>query len=73
MQRNKIWAVRTIDLVAQELGEDAEWLDEISIEMDPEDGLIRVYGLNDEATLAFSDDGVESLRELIAIHRNNQS
>lgn len=73
MQRNKIYSVKTLALVAQELDEAEEWLDEISIGMDPEDGLIRVYGLNDEAVLAFSDDGVESLRELIAIHRQNQS
>lgn len=73
MQRNKIYPVKTHALVAQELDEGEEWLDEISIDMDPEDGLIRVYGLNDAAVLAFSDDGVESLRELIAIHRQNQS
>lgn len=42
MQRNKIWSIKTLALVARELGEDEEWLDEISIEMEPEDGIIRV-------------------------------
>jgi hypothetical protein len=37
------------------LGEGEEWLeDEISIQLDPEDGRLRVLGLGDEATTAFS-------------------
>jgi hypothetical protein len=40
MQRNKVHSVRTISLVASELGETEEWLHEIAEEMDTEDGLI---------------------------------
>jgi hypothetical protein len=38
--------------------------------MDPEDGLIWVYGPNeDEAVMAFSPFGIENLCNLIAIYR----
>ncbi|WP_380873264.1 hypothetical protein [Sphingomonas sp. DBB INV C78] len=71
-QINKIHAVRTISLVARELGEDVEWLAEIATEMEPEDGLIWVYGPGDEdAVMAFSDDGVDNLINLVEIHRQN--
>jgi hypothetical protein len=36
--------------------------------MEPEDGLIWVLGLGDESVMAFTDDGVDSLVELIKIH-----
>ena len=51
------------------LGEDEEWLDEISIQLDPEDGRLRVLGLGDEATTAFSPFGVENLAEFVQIHK----
>lgn len=38
--------------------------------MEPEDGLIWVYGPGDEKTIAFTDFGIEQLQELIAIHRD---
>jgi hypothetical protein len=44
-QLNKIHSVRTIALVAQELGENEDWLAELAIEMEPEDGLIWVLRL----------------------------
>ena len=37
--------------------------------MEPEDGVIWVYGLGDEGVMAFTDFGVESLVDLIKIHR----
>jgi hypothetical protein len=58
--------VFTISRVAEMLGEDEEWLDEISIQLDPED---RVLGLGDEATTAFSPFGVDNLAELVQIHK----
>jgi hypothetical protein len=51
--------VFTISRVAEMLGEDEEWLDEISIQLDPEDGRIRVLGLGDDAITAFSPFGVD--------------
>jgi len=66
MNRNKISHVFAIGYVAQMLGVDEDWLDEISIELEPEDGRILVFGkTEDEDTTAFADFGIESLRELI--------
>jgi hypothetical protein len=64
-QLNKIYAIKTIALVAQEMGEDEAWLNEIIDEMEPEDGLIWVYGPDGKHTAAFSDFGVESLEDII--------
>jgi len=65
MQLNKVHSVETIDRVAAELGESVDLLHELAINMETEDGVIWVYGLDDEAVLAFSPFGIESLRELI--------
>jgi hypothetical protein len=69
VQINKVTRVTTLPRLAAELGEDEDWLWEIAGEMEPEDGLIWVYGLGDEGVMAFSDDGIESLRELVALHK----
>ena len=37
--------------------------------MEPEDGLIWVLSLDDESVMAFTDFGVDSLVDLIKIHR----
>jgi hypothetical protein len=58
-QLNKIYAIKTIALVAREFGEDEDWLTEIIDERAPEDGLIWVYGPDGEGAAAFSDFGVE--------------
>ena len=68
-QLNKIYAIKTISLVAQEIGEDEEWLNEIIEEMEPEDGLIWVYGPDGEAAAAFFDFGVENLEDIIRERR----
>ena len=67
---NKVYRVTTIARVAAELGEDQDRLFDIAREMEPEDGLIWVYGPADEQTMAFTDFGIESLMNLIAIHRD---
>jgi hypothetical protein len=73
MHVNKVSRVRTIDLVAKDLGEDVDFLFDVAIEMEPEDGLIWVLSLGDESVMAFTDDGVDSLVELIKIHRENEA
>ena len=50
-------------------GEDVDFLFDVAIEMEPEDGLIWVHGLDDDSVMAFTDDGVDSLVELIKICR----
>jgi hypothetical protein len=71
MHVNKVSHVRTMDLVAKELGEEVDFLFDVALEMEPEDGVIWVQGLDDESVMAFTDFGVESLVELIKIHRES--
>lgn len=69
-QLNKESSVKTIDRVAVELGEDVDWLLEIAIEMEPEDGVIWVFSLDDkDGVMAFTPYGIECLRDFIREHR----
>jgi len=63
--------VFTLARVAQMLGEDEDWLSDVSTEMEPEDGIISVYGLGEDYTPAFTDFGIENLRQIVDIHREN--
>ena len=71
MQRNKVYAVTVIAAVAQKLGVDEDLLHEISIGLEPEDGVIWVYGIGEDAIMAFTKDGVEELKNLLEMHREN--
>lgn len=73
MQLNKVHAVETVDHVAAELGETVDRLHDLAIAMEPEDGVIWVYGTADIEVLAFTPFGVENLREMIAIERDRQT
>ena len=53
------------------LGEDEDWLWDVATEMDQEDGLIWVYGVDDETIMAFTDFGIETLTGLIQIYKAN--
>ena len=72
MQRNKVSSVTTLAQVALELGESFELLDELIDQMDTEDGVIWVYGTDEDPICALSDDGIECLQDLIAEHRRHQ-
>ena len=74
MQLNKVYSVTVISAVAQQLGVEEDLLHEISINMEPEDGVIWVYGLGDESEdgiMAFTPEGVDQLRNLLEMHREN--
>ena len=64
-----ISAVFTISYVANLLGEDEDWLFELSIGMEPEDGSLWVYGVGEDGVPAFTRDGIDNLRQLIADER----
>ena len=70
---NKVSHVFTLSHVAKMLGEDEEWLFEVAEEMDTEDGQLWVVGVGEDGVMAFTDDGIENLRELIAIHKDDPS
>ncbi|MGF6227651.1 hypothetical protein QFZ27_001606 [Inquilinus ginsengisoli] len=62
-------SVFTIGHVARMLGEDEDWLHEISIDMEPEDGRLHVYGVGEDGVTAFTRDGIENLQQIIADQR----
>lgn len=66
-------AIFTIARVGEMLGEDVDWLSDVALEMDPEDGRLTVYDVHDEGTTAFTDFGIENLKELVEIHKANPS
>ena len=70
---NKVSHVFTLSHVAEMLGEDEEWLFEVAEEMDTEDGQLWVVGVGEDGVMAFTDDGIENLKNLIAIHKDDPS
>ena len=64
-----ISAVFTIDYVANLLGEDEDWLFDLSIGMEPEDGSLWVCGVGEDGVPAFTRDGIDNLRQIIADER----
>jgi hypothetical protein len=71
MHVNKVHSVKTIDRVAKELGESVDWLHDVADEMDTEDGVIWVYGGTDDGVMAFTDFGIETLTDLIEMHKED--
>ena len=64
-----IASVFTIGYVANPLGEDEDWLHELSTDMFPEDGCLRVYGVGEDGVTAFTEDGIENFRQIIVDER----
>lgn len=71
MPLNKVHSVKTIDRVAAELGETVDRIFDLAVDMETEDGVIWVYGLNDDSVIAFTPFGIENLRELIELDRHS--
>jgi hypothetical protein len=70
MQRNKVHHVYTVGSVAKRLGINERLIHELTVGLEPEDGVIWVYGLDDDdGTLAFTDDGVEEVRLILEEYR----
>ncbi|MCL2713313.1 MAG: hypothetical protein FWD68_01630 [Alphaproteobacteria bacterium] len=65
MPRNKVAAVHTIDRVARDLGVDVERIWQLADGLDTEDGVIWVHGLDDDGVMAFTDDGIEEVSNLL--------
>lgn len=74
MQRNKVHHVYTVEHVAKTLGVDEDLIHNLTVGLEPEDGVIWVYGLEDDGTLAFTDEGVEEVEMILReYNRINQS
>jgi len=59
-------SVSTIARVAKMLGEDEDLLRDIAMDMEPEDGVLAVWDIDEMTTVAFTADGIENLKELLA-------
>lgn len=73
MHVNKVSHATTIDRVAADLGESEDWLFDVAFEMDAEDGVIWIRGLGEDAVMAFTDFGIETLIELVKIHKDDST
>jgi hypothetical protein len=67
---NKVSRVYTLGHVAEMLGEDEDWLWDVAEEMDTEDGQLWVVGVGEDGVMAFTDDGIDNLKELVEIHKD---
>jgi hypothetical protein len=55
------------------LGEDEELLCDMASDMEPEHGCLRVYDIDDQHTVAFTQNGMEYLREMLPEYKRNRS
>ena len=61
--------VFALSRVAEMLGEHEDLLRDLALEMEPENGCLTVLGTDDLSTLAFSEDGIEYLKQLLSDHK----
>jgi hypothetical protein len=48
-----------------------DWLHDVADQMDTEDGVIRVRGATDDGVMAFTDFGIETITDLIKMHKED--
>jgi hypothetical protein len=65
--------VFTIARVAEILGEDEDWLYELSMGLDPEDGCLWILDAGDREVQAYTEYGIECLKQIIADQRADGS
>ena len=64
-----IATVFTIARVAELLGEDENWLQDLAIDLNPEDGCLWVHDIDEREVVVFTEYGIECLRQIIADQR----
>lgn len=64
-----ITRVFTLEAAADILGEDIDLIDDISIDMEPEDGRLTIWGVGEDHAVGFTDFGLDSLRDFIRERR----
>ncbi len=57
--------VFTIQRAAQILNRDKSLLWDLSDQLEPEDGMLWIHDIDDAEILAFTNEGIEALREMI--------
>jgi hypothetical protein len=73
MHVNKVSHVFTLSHVAEMLGEDEDWQFDVAEEMETEDGQLWVVGIGEDGVMAFTAHGIENLKELIELHKEDPS
>ena len=58
--------VFTVGRVPKLLDENQELLEDLGMTMDPEEGRLWILDADDVSTMAFTDRGLENLKELLA-------
>lgn len=71
-QRNKVHHIYTVAYVAHRLGADEDLIHDLTLGLEPEDGVIWVYGTDDNGVMAFTDDGIEEVRLILEEHRRRK-
>ena len=61
--------VFTLEYVAEQPGEPEEWLRDLQVDMEPEDGCLWVHGVGEDGVPAFTAYGIECLKQIIADER----
>jgi hypothetical protein len=68
-QRNKVHHVWTVAVLARDFGVDEDLIHDLTLGLEPEDGVVWVYDVdNQDGTLAFTDEGIQEVRLLLAEH-----
>lgn len=65
--------VITLRRAAELLGEDPELLWDMAIDMESERGCLWMHDTGDQQTVAFTADGIDYLREMLAEFKRNRS
>ena len=63
------YVFRTIAHVAEMLGEDVQWLRQVSVYMEPEEGCLWVIGVGADGCPAFTEYGMGRLKQIIIEER----
>ena len=71
-QRNRVHHVHTVAYVASQLGVGEDLIHDLTLGLEPEDGVIWVYGIDDDGVLAFTDDGIEEIRLILMEYLNRK-
>jgi len=67
-----ITRVFTLEAAAHILGEDIDLIDDIPIDMEPEDGRLTIWGVGEDHAVGFTDFGLDSLQDFIRERRANE-
>ncbi|MFM7979170.1 MAG: hypothetical protein ACKPKO_07625, partial [Candidatus Fonsibacter sp.] len=58
--------------VARQLGVGEDLIHDLTLGLEPKDGLIWVYDLDDDGVLAFTDDGIEEVRLILMEYQSRK-